>query len=110
MKLKLLPLILTLISTFSFADGCENWGCESTIEMLYTTVNGDIYIGTPLDERKANCSPISNVYFTLNPQSNNAAQVYSSLLSAYMSDKKIVLRIKEGHPKCELEYVQLKSK
>ncbi|RSD29696.1 hypothetical protein [Vibrio pectenicida] len=109
MKLKLLPFMLIFFSTFSFADECGSWGCISTIETLYTNAEGVIYIGTPLDEKKANCQPVSDVYFTLNPNASNASYIYSSLLSAYMAGKKIGLRIKEGHPKCELSYVNLKS-
>ncbi|KOR33474.1 hypothetical protein TI05_00885 [Achromatium sp. WMS3] len=90
------------------ADSCETWGCVSTISTLYTNVNGVVYIGTPLDEKKANCTPVSGVYFTLNPSnSNNFQAVYSNLLGAYLQNKKIRLRIKERSPNCELEYVVL---
>ncbi|MFY2509447.1 hypothetical protein ACN3E9_14505 [Vibrio pectenicida] len=109
MKLKLLPFMLIFFSTFSFSDECTTWGCIATIETLYTNADGDIYIGTPLDERKANCQPIADVFFTLNPNASNATQVYSSLLSAYMAGIKIQLRVKEGNPKCELSYVKLKT-
>lgn len=109
MKLNLLPFLLIFFSTLSFADECSTWGCISTIETLYTNAEGDIYIGTPLDERKANCQTVNGSYFTLNPNDPNASHIYSSLLSAYMAGKKIGLRIKEGHPKCELLHVKFNS-
>lgn len=94
------------ISMSSQAE-CEKWGCIGKITDIYTNADGVIYIGSEHDEKKANCKPISDVYFTLNPKSENAKEIYSSILSSYMSDKKIQLRIKEGSNQCELEYVRL---
>jgi hypothetical protein len=100
-------MVLTLLSFSAASNQCASWGCLATIETLYTTVDGDIYIGTPSDEKLAKCTPVSGVYFTLNPASGNAKEVYSSILTAYMANKKIQLRIKEGSSNCELAYVKL---
>ena len=89
------------------AEQCTSWGCVSTISKLYTTTDGPVYIGTPLNEKLANCTPVSGVYFTLNTSSKNAKEIYSSLLAAFMSGKRIALRIKEGSSNCELAYVTL---
>ena len=82
-------------------------GCISTIEEIYTNADVRIYIATPLDEKLANCSAISDAYFTINPSSGNAKKMYSSVLAAFMSNTKMQLRVKEGHPQCELIYVRL---
>ncbi len=68
-----------------------------------------IYVGTNGDETKANCTAVSGVYFTLNPSSANAKEMYSSMLAAFMSEKKVRLRIKEGDAQCELQYVVLST-
>ncbi|MGB5803473.1 MAG: hypothetical protein WBH21_05585 [Vibrio anguillarum] len=94
------------ISMSSQAE-CEKWGCIGKITDIYTNADGVIYIGSEYDEKKANCKPISDVYFTLNPKSENAKVVYSSNLSAYMSDNKIQLRIQAGSNQCELDYGRL---
>lgn len=108
MKKIVLGLSLVLCSAVSFAaDRCEHWGCISTIQTLYTNSDGAIYVGTPLDERLANCKAVSDVYFTLNPNAGNKKEIYSSLLAAYVSGKKIQLRVKENTPDCELSYVRL---
>ena len=101
---KVLTVIALLASSTSVfaADMCASWGCTSTIETLYTNADGRIYIGTPLDENLANCTTVIDKYFTINPSSGNAKEMYSSILAAYMSDKKVQLRVKEGHPSCEL--------
>lgn len=100
-------VIASLCPMFSWADQCASWGCTSTIEQLYTNANGLIYVSTPLDETKANCTVYAGSYFVLNPAAKNFSEVYSSLLAAYMSDSKVQLRIKEGSANCELSYVRL---
>jgi hypothetical protein len=104
----LLGLALLACSAATLAeDKCTSWGCISTVSTLYTNADGAIYVGTPLDETLANCTSVSGVYFTLNPAAGNAKEMYASVLAAHMSNKKIMLRVKEGHPTCELAYVTL---
>ncbi|WP_102796412.1 hypothetical protein [Bowmanella denitrificans] len=105
--LKKVWLFFLFFSATLHADECNTWGCMSTIEELFTTTTGYVYVGTPFDETKANCQADSGVYFVLNMKNPNAREVYSSLLAAYMSDKKIQLRIIEGSPICEISYVRL---
>lgn len=103
-----LALIVGSSSVFA-ADECTTWGCISSISELYVNAEGSIIVGTPLDEKLANCTPVSGVFFTLNPSAGNAKEIYSALLAAYMSDKKVQLRIVEGSDQCELSYVRLNS-
>ncbi|EGU57979.1 hypothetical protein VINI7043_12466 [Vibrio nigripulchritudo ATCC 27043] len=106
---KFLLASLCLFSVSTFGQECTTWGCTSVISDLYTNADGAIYVGTYGDEKKANCTAVSGVYFTLDSSSSNAKEVYSSMLAAFMSGKKIQLRIKEGHAKCELAYVRLST-
>jgi hypothetical protein len=105
-KVLIIITILTLSLPVFAVDQCASWGCTSTISTLYTNADGRIYIGTPLDEKLANCSAVSGVYFSINPDSANAKEMYSSVLAAYMSNKKIQLRVKEGNAHCDLAYVR----
>ena len=108
MRKILFILFLLVTANSSFAeDRCTTWGCVSPIETLYTNASGVIYVGTPFAEINANCTPVSDVYFTLNPDRPNAKEVYTSLLGAYLANKKIQLRIVEGSEGCQLAYVRL---
>lgn len=110
MKYFLISLIFFISPLKVYAsDRCTTWGCISTISELSINADGLIYVGTPLDEKLANCTAISGVYFTINPLSQNSKEMYSSVLAAYMSNKKIQLRVKEGHAQCELAYVRLSA-
>ena len=107
--MRILILILGIFATTHVlaADQCQSWGCITTISKLYTTANGPIYVSTPLDEKLANCTPVSDVYFTLDTSSKNVKEVYATLLAAYMAQKEVRLRIIEGSANCELKYVTL---
>jgi hypothetical protein len=107
----LIALVFALASSTSAwaADQCTSWGCISTVANVVTNADGVIYVGTPLDESLANCTAVSGVYFTIDTTSGNAKEMYASVLAAYMSNKKIQLRVKEGHPLCELSYVNLST-
>lgn len=87
---------------------CSSSGCISKIEVFYVISSGKLYIGTPLDEKLANCTPVSGVYFTLS-QTSTSEMIFSTLLSAYMSNSTVQLRIKEGSDNCEISYVTLRK-
>lgn len=99
-------ILAVVLSAPSFSDECETWGCTSKIEELHTGADGNVYIGTSLDETKANCTALNGSKFVLSAEAKGAKAIYSSLLAAYMSDKKIQLRIVEGSSPCELAYVR----
>lgn len=107
MKFKLLFVLILFTPFYSLsASKCTSWGCISTIKTLYINSSGVIFVGTPLDERLANCTPESGIYFTMKP-SIGSKEVYSALLTAYIAQKPVMLRVIEGSSQCELSYVSL---
>ena len=100
-------LVFLLSPVVLIADECKSWGCISTLSEVYVTALSDIRIATPLDETLANCAPVSDKYFTIKQGAPNYEAMYSTVLAAYMADKKIQLRVKEGSSDCELSYIRL---
>jgi hypothetical protein len=107
MKKLILTITLLIAPFYSFAETCSATGCIDKIQMLYVNADGDIYIGMPGDEKLANCTAVSGVYFTLPPNAENKKEVYSALLAAQMADKVVHVRVKEGTNKCEIAYITL---
>ena len=107
MKTIIFTITLLLTSLQVNAGSCASWGCKSIVTKLYTTASGPVYIGTAYDEKLANCTPVSEVYFTLNMATNNAKEIYASVLAAYSTGKEIGLRVIEGTSNCEISYVTL---
>lgn len=106
MKKFLVVILLAVVQPLFAADKCTTWGCISTIKTLYTNASGPVYIGTPLDETLANCKPVSDVYFKIEPSMKNFKELYAQLLAAYMSGSKIQLRVQENTDGCLLSYVR----
>ena len=110
MKKLILTITLLIAPFFSMAATCSKTGCIDKIQMLYVNADGNIYIGMPGDEKLANCTPVSGVYFTLPPTAENKKEVYSALLAAQMADKVVHVRVKEGTSKCEIAYITLDTR
>ena len=98
--------MLSTLSSTAYADNyCASWGCDATIARLYVQADGNIFVGTDADETLANCTTVSNVYFTLTPSSTNNKEIYSTLLAAFMADRAISIRIVEGSTNCAIQYI-----
>ncbi|KNC65769.1 hypothetical protein AC626_21150 [Pseudoalteromonas rubra] len=63
MKKLALSAALALASLGAQANTCSSIGCTSVIETLYTSENGNIYVGFPADESWQNVH--RKVVFTL---------------------------------------------
>ena len=103
----LITSFLLVFAAAGHAAGCDDKGCTTTISSLYVTETGPVYIGTELDENGAPCQPVSNVYFTLDSQSDNFETLFSTLMAAYLNRLTIYLRVNVGSDGCQLRYVAL---
>lgn len=101
-------LMVFVISLFA-AESCNSIRCVAKIEKLYVRTSGNISVGTTQDETLANCTPKSGVYFTLDMSVPNAEILYSTLLSAHLSNKVVNIRISENTDGCKIAYVVLDS-
>ncbi|MCG7561332.1 MULTISPECIES: hypothetical protein [Pseudoalteromonas] len=110
MKKLILSVALALTSLGAQANTCSSIGCTSVIETLYTSENGNIYVGFPADEKLANCTPQSGVYFTLRPEAKNKNQMYSTLIYALAANKKVQARIHESSQGCSIAWVSVDTR
>ncbi len=108
MKKSLLAVALMGLVSGLFADTCNSHGCIDKIEKLYLeAASGRILVGTPGDETLANCSPVSNVYFTLEQTQPGYNTIYSTLLAAKIANKTVQLRIAEESSNCRIQYITI---
>ncbi|AOT11046.1 hypothetical protein [Pseudoalteromonas luteoviolacea] len=91
----------------SQANTCSSIGCTDTIETLFVNEGGQIYVGTPGNEKLANCSPVEGNYFSIATSSSNRQELYSLLLLAYSSKERVQLRVKEGTSGCTIAYARI---
>jgi len=101
----LMPLLCA--TSLSALDVCTSWGCAGLIKDIYSNATGKVLVASVHDEKLANCSPVAGVYFTLDMSKSNAKELYATILSAYMTNKPIQLRVHEGTTGCQIAYVRL---
>ena len=103
----ILGVIFTSLS-LSVSAACVSTGCtEVYVDTLYVSSSGTIYIGTSGDEKALACTAVSGVYATLDMADLGANAIYSTLLSAQMSDKKVFVRTINNSTDCKVAYVTL---
>lgn len=108
MKKLLATTALIGLTASSLYAGCTSTGCSDvTVEKLYMTYNGTLYVGTSGDEKKLNCgsAETAGVYMSLKEGDVGKNAMYSLLLTAKTTGKKVKVRIQEGTPDCRVLYV-----
>lgn len=109
----LVGAVLCLSSICAFAD-CTAIGCTGPAsELLYKLYpsgesDGRVYI-MPIASDLANldCTPISGVYVTLMKTHPIFNQIYASMLFSKATNATVTIRIKNGSPICEVQYMTL---
>ncbi|RZF55977.1 hypothetical protein EXE30_04035 [Acinetobacter halotolerans] len=108
-KIYFLMLFMCFTNQAIAADQCAAWGCISRIENLVIQDSGRILINTPLDQSIVNCKLYGNTYFVVSSGQPRYKELYSMLLSAYLTKTKVQLRIVEGSTNCEISYIRMSN-
>ena len=98
----------TTVAIATPADGCSSWGCQGVIQTLYIDpANNLIAVGTPFDEKQADCTPVSGVFLTYPMDKAHSDKLYSALLAGYTAQKKMQISVKKNAAnECEIHRVE----
>lgn len=97
---------ISALSTNIYA--CSANGCYNvTVDLLYIADNGDIYIGTSGDESLLECTSPGDYLLTINTSVPSKNAMYSALLTAQTTNKKVFIRAHNSSPVCEIAYIKL---
>jgi len=104
-KLLISALAISAMSTSIYAAGCVATGCfDVKITKLYMTAGGTLYVGTSGNEASLNCT-LDGDYMSLKEGDVGKNAMYSLLLTAKTTNKKVNIRIQEGTADCRVLYV-----
>ena len=88
--------------------GCTSTGCSDvTVTKLYMTATGTLYVGTSGDEKQLACGGVSGVYMSLKEGDVGKNAMYSLLLTAKTTNKKVKIRVADGADDCRVQYVTI---
>jgi len=104
---KTLISILGIVAFSTAANAsCGATGCYNIdIDKLYVAGNGNIYIGTSGDEASLGCTSPGNTLVTIPNGHPGKNAIYSLLLTAKTTNKKVTIRTVDGSANCEVAYV-----
>lgn len=91
----------------AFADCIPDHCASVYVDTLYAESTGGVYVGTSGDESVLNCHAVANVYVTLPGDMAGADTVYSTLLSAQVSGKRVTIQVDDNSTGCVIQYVTL---
>ncbi|MFT5594556.1 MAG: hypothetical protein ACI8SR_002947 [Oceanicoccus sp.] len=107
---KIISFISLLFVVQTSLAECASTGCtDVSIDMLYVTTSGVVYINTSGDEKLLGCAAESGVFTTLMMGSDGSNAVFSTLLAAQASGKNVSVRTQDGSQGCNVLYVTLEN-
>ncbi|ACA85752.1 conserved hypothetical protein [Shewanella woodyi ATCC 51908] len=105
---KLFVSLVFLFVSSSVSAVCFERGCSNVyVEKLYVNASGVVYVGTSGDERLMTCDAVSDVYSTFRSTDAGGDMIFSTLLAAQLSNKKVFVRTVESSNECKIAYVTL---
>ena len=106
MKKVLMSVLAMSALSVSINAGCTANGCYNVnVAMLYVAGNGNIYVSSDGDESTLGCTAPSGTLMTIINSHPGKNAIYSLLLTAKTTNKKVSIRTANGSANCQIEYV-----
>jgi len=107
MKKMITSILIASGITSSVYAGCAGNACLNVdVEKIVVTTS-TIFIATSGTETALSCTPSAGVFTTLSATEASSKAMYSALLTAQTTKRKVKIRIVNGSPTCKISYVEL---
>jgi len=107
MKKVLMSVLVMGAMTVNATAGCIATGCNNVqVTKLYMTATGTLYVGTDGTETSLACGGVSGLYMSLKEGDVGKSSMYSLLLTAQTTGKRVTVRIEEGSSDCRVAFVK----
>ncbi|WP_330961512.1 hypothetical protein [Photobacterium sp. 53610] len=104
-------LIIVLFFTPSVWSACYQNQCngvgKDVLASVYPSGAGNIYLEAPAGKEKLNCKLVEGYYMTLKKTHPVFDAMYSTILTALSTKKKLTVRVIEHSEGCEVMYVRM---
>ncbi len=108
---KILASLLTfsVLSTGAYAE-CSGGACSNvTIDYILVLGSGTITVGTSGTETDLTCAASGGKYLAISASDPGKNAMYSALLTAQTTNKKLSIRLNDTTDACYIAYVMSKS-
>lgn len=95
----------------AWANTCSGHTCTAELHELYVhATNGKTYVGTKANESSlTECTPEAGKHLVLQQSDPGADAIYKTLLTAFLSQQTVVIRVVNSNGACKIGYVKLYS-
>jgi len=109
--IKIVLLVAAILLSTSANASCNSGSCtgvgSEVIASVYPT-GGRIYVAPPAGYRdQLNCTLVSGQFMTLEITHSTFKEIYSTILTALATGKRLTVRIVEGSSNCRIAYVRM---
>ncbi|MEW6995209.1 hypothetical protein AADZ84_13185 [Colwelliaceae bacterium MEBiC 14330] len=109
--MKYIILLLLMVYSSQGLANCIERGCSGIASELFDRYylspagGGQLRLKLKVDSSKLDCSLAEGKYMTLMASHPLFEEIYSSLLTASVSKKKVFVRIDQGSDNCQVSYL-----
>ena len=104
-------LVISSLLSFNVFAACTKTNCsgigKEVLLSVYPNASGNIYLQAGAGKEKLDCNLVEGHFMVLKPSHVLFDKIYSTLLVGLSSQKKLIVRIKNGSPICEVSYVRM---
>lgn len=106
MKNVLMSIVALGAMSTSLYASCTTGSCSGKVERIYMTANGTMYVKVEGNAGTLNCTAPGGVYMSLKEGDAGKNSMYSLLLTAQTTGKRVTVRIEEGSSDCRVAFVK----
>lgn len=111
MKARILIALLAALPSMQSFSACSSGSCygvqDAVLKSIYPTQSGKVYLEAPAEKSNLNCTLAEGYYMVLEPSHPLFKEIYSTILTAMSTGKKLQVRIAEGSSNCRVAYVRM---
>ena len=95
------------VNAQSASGTCSAIGCTALVKNMIAFGTGTVEVFMDADQSSLNCTLQSDGSMILYSTDAGVDRIYSTLLSAQLTDKKVFVRIIDGSAPCHINYARL---
>ena len=103
--------VISCFLSFNVFAACTTTNCsgigKEVLLSIYPNASGNVYLQVGEGREKLDCNLVEGHFMVLKPSHILFDEIYSTILTGLASQKKLIVRIKNGSPICEVSYVRM---
>jgi len=109
--IKVISFVVGMLVSMTLSASCTSTMCrgvgKDVLLSVYPNASGSVYLQAGEGKENLDCNLVEGHYMVLKSDHPGFDVAYSTILTALISQKHLVVRIVDGSPHCEVAYVRM---